>query len=62
MPICLLGLSGFLTDLTYSVAMMVYLPILSNVCNAIHVSGGGEYFTTISAGVLPIMNLLFSTM
>ncbi len=61
-PINLLGLSGFLTDFTYSIAMMVYLPILSQTCIDINVAGGGEYFMTISAGVLPIMNLLFATM
>lgn len=62
LPINLLGLSGFLTDFTYSIAMMIYLPILSQTCIDVNVSGGGEYFMTISAGVLPIMNLLFSTM
>ncbi|MDE6476747.1 MAG: hypothetical protein K2L48_00885 [Mycoplasmoidaceae bacterium] len=58
----MLGLSGFLTDFTYSIAMMVYLPILSQTCIDVNVAGGGEYFMTISAGVLPIMNLLFATM
>ncbi len=62
LPIVLLGLSGVLVDFTYSIAMMVYLPILSKTSTIIGVSGGGEYFMTISAGVLPVLNLLFSTM
>lgn len=62
LPIVLLGLSGVLVDFTYSIAMMIYLPFLSKTSSIIGVSGGGEYFMTISAGVLPVLNLLFSTM
>lgn len=58
-PILLIGLSGFLVDFTYSIAMMFYLPVLSTTSNAI--IGDGEYFMTISGAVVPIMNLFFSS-
>lgn len=60
-PVLLLGLSGFLIDFTYSIAMMFYLPILSQTSFDVGVAGGGEYFMTISGAVVPIMNLFFSS-
>jgi hypothetical protein len=50
-------------DTSYAIAGMFYIPILANMAEKYHTidTDGGLYFQTISGAVMPIMNLVFTT-
>jgi Na+-driven multidrug efflux pump len=62
-PIVLIGLAALMIDLSYSISMMFFIPILAHFSTHYHPAGaeGATYFQTISGAVMPIINLAFMT-
>jgi Na+-driven multidrug efflux pump len=62
-PIVLIGLAALMIDLSYSISMMFFIPILAHLSTIYPPPGaqGATYFQTISGAVMPIINLSFMT-